>query len=360
MISIEKQTCVETKCKILPQYGPLEINCLREYLNEAKKLVANEFNNNTETEGSMNIGELEKVRTIGVGTFGTVLQMKDAKGDHYAVKAISKKHLVRTKQVKHVLTEKKILSVMNFPFIVHLIAFSSDNSYLYFVLPLISGGDLFSLLKKFGRLEEGKARFYTAQIALAFEYLHFVDLIYRDLKPENVLVDHTGYLKLTDFGFGKYLKTRTWTLCGTPEYIAPEIVLGQCYNKSVDWWAFGVLIFELVSGRSPFFSNNHLKVYKNILDTKYVFPPNVSVECKSLISNLLQPSISLRYGSLKNGVDDIKQHVWYRPIEWNALLNRRIDPPYLPPNSETNFEPCRDVNLAVSQTERFEKEFEDF
>lgn len=348
---------------LLPDYGPLEIESLQDFLNKSRKDGLKLFcNESLIVKGALKLEDLDKVTTIGVGSFGTVMQVKDSNGDLYALKAIDKRHIVKTKQVKHILNEKNILSVIDFPFIVRLVAYFSDNSYVYFVMPFYSGGDLFALLRRFGRFDEGLARFYAAQIALGLEYLHFLDIIYRDLKPENILVDHTGYIKLTDFGFSKYLKYRTWTMCGTPEYLAPEMMLNKGYSKAVDWWAYGVIIFELVSGRSPFFAKDPLRVYEKILAARYVFPVYVSPECKGLVRSLLQTNISLRYGSLKKGVADIKEHAWFRPVEWHSLLNRRLEPPYVPPSKqvESNFEPCKDINLKVSHTNRFEKEFELF
>lgn len=359
----------DVKCSLatsFPDYGPLEIDNLQTFLDESKLLVSSAFNSKCckEMESDLDFNKLLLLKTIGVGSFGTVLLMKDDESKkYYAVKAIEKKKLILTKQISHTLNEKKILSIINFPFIIHLIKFTSDNSYLYFILPFISGGDLFSLLRQLGKFDEGLSRFYGAQVVLALEYLHYIDLIYRDLKPENVLIDHTGYLKLTDFGFGKYVKTRTWTLCGTPEYLAPEILLNKGYSKAIDWWAFGVFIFEMVAGRSPFLSNDPIKIYEKIINARFICPPHPSPECKNLIKRFLQPNTSLRLGGLKNGAQDIKDHAWFRPIEWFTVLNRKMDPPYIPEEEKIpgeHFKNYKDVLLQVSHTQRFVKEFEDF
>uniref|UniRef100_A0A1B6KPA2 cAMP-dependent protein kinase n=1 Tax=Graphocephala atropunctata TaxID=36148 RepID=A0A1B6KPA2_9HEMI len=349
----------------LPEYGPLEIGNLQTFLDESKISVAEMLDSsiNNVQNSSLNFGKLTHKKTIGVGSFGVVLLMKDEDEDnYYAVKAVDKKVIVKTNQIAHILNERKILSVTNFPFIVHLVNFFSDNSYLYFVLPFISGGDMFTNLRRVHKFNDGLSRFYASQVVLALEYLHHLDFIYRDLKPENILLDHTGYIKLTDFGFGKILKSRAWTLCGTPEYLAPEVVMNKGYSKGVDWWALGVLIFEMMSGRSPFFARQPIKVYEKILSNKYVFPPNVLPDAKDLIKRLLQPNISLRIGSLKNGVKDIKDHLWFRPIDWMILLNRKMDPPHVPQVSEPgdNFKNYENITLKVSETERFAKEFTNF
>ncbi|KAG8299457.1 cAMP-dependent protein kinase catalytic subunit beta-like [Homalodisca vitripennis] len=348
----------------LPDYGPLEIEDLQRFLDESKKLVLQNFDSKLDVQNdSLTFEKLIHKKIIGVGTFGVVLLMKDETEDtYYAVKAINKKVIVKSKQIPHILNEKKILNVTNFPFIIYLVNYFSDNSYLYFVLPFVSGGDLFTSLRRVHKFNDGLSRFYASQVVLALEYLHHLDIIYRDLKPENILLDHTGYIKLTDFGFGKILKSRTWTLCGTPEYLAPEVVLNRGYSKAVDWWALGVLIFEMICGRSPFVSREPIRIYEKILSNRYVFTPEALPDAKDLIKQLLQPNISLRIGSLKHGVKDIKDHPWFRPIDWMMVLNRKMDPPFVPQVNKVgdNFKNYNDITLKVSETERFAQEFEGF
>ena len=202
--------------------------------------------------------------------------------------------------------------------------------YVYLVMEYVIGGEFFTHLRRAGHFNNNTARFYAAQIVLIFQYLHSKDVVYRDLKPENLLIDASGNIKMTDFGFAKRVEYRTWTLCGTPEYIAPEILLNKGHGKPVDWWALGILIYEMLAGTPPFCDDDPLNIYRQILANKVIYPRYFDKNASDLISHLLQTDITKRYGGLKNGVEDIKNHPWFAGIDWAELYATQIKPPFIP------------------------------
>lgn len=201
---------------------------------------------------------------------------------------------------------------------------------------------------------------------LGIDYIHKMGLIYRDLKPENILLDYQGFIKITDFGFCKPIKDRTYTLCGTPEYIAPEVVLNKGYGQSIDWWSFGILVYEMVASYSPFSVGDpdQMVMMERIVAGKFKIPSTFSAELKNFIQNILQKDLTKRYGNLKGGVDDIKSHAWFKVTNWHSLVNRSVEPPYVPkvsgPGDFSQFEEYDDVVLHVSDTDKYPKEFSDF
>ncbi|XP_014299158.1 cAMP-dependent protein kinase catalytic subunit 1-like [Microplitis demolitor] len=319
----------------------------------------------TKVKQDATLNDFDVLRTLGMGAFGRVKLIKNKQTSvYYAMKILDKRKIVKTKQVEHTRNEKRVLQSINYPFVVTLKYFFKDNSYLYMVLPFINGGELFSYLRRKGKFTEKLSKFYAAQVLLTLEYLHYCGLVYRDLKPENILISSDGYLKITDFGFCKLIQARTWTLCGTPEYIAPEIILSKGYGKSVDWWSFGVLIYEMTAGYAPFYSKDPMKIYEKIVSGKFKFPAHFSDDLKDIINNLLQVDLTRRYGNLKDGVLDIKNHVWFRATDWDNIYNKKLKASYIPvcknEGDASNFDFYNENSMVIESKDLFAKEFADF
>ncbi|KAJ9594819.1 hypothetical protein L9F63_013856, partial [Diploptera punctata] len=283
-----------------------------------------------------------------------------------AMKILAISDVIRLKQVEHVKNEKNILQEIRHPFIVNLRWHYRDSACLYMLFDYVCGGELFSYLRNAGRFNTSTANFYTAEIVLALEYLHAQSVVYRDLKPENLLLDRDGHLKITDFGFAKKLTDRTWTLCGTPEYLAPEIIQSKGHNKAVDWWALGVLIYEMLAGYPPFFDDNPFGIYEKILAGKIEWPRHLDPVAKDLIKKLLVQDRTKRLGNMKNGADDVKRHRWFKGMEWQDVYTRKLKPPIVPrvtyEGDTRNFDdyPEADWKSAPIVGEMEQKLFEDF
>jgi len=290
--------------------------------------------------------DFETLRILGSGTFGRVQLVRHKQNTcYYAMKVLRKSEIIRLKQVEHVHNERNILSSTKHPFIVNLFTSFQDDHNLYIVLEYIQGGELFSRLRKVGRFNIPTATFYSAQVVLAIEHLHSMNIIYRDLKPENILIDAQGYLKLVDLGFAKKIDDKAWTLCGTPDYLAPEVIYGKGYGKGVDWWALGILIYELLIGYPPFYDDNPFSVYEKILQGKVSYPGLMDAYSKDLVKKLLQADRTKRLGCMKGGVDEIKKHKFYKDIDFDQLRSRSYPQvPYLPTithaGDSSNFDSC--------------------
>jgi serine/threonine protein kinase len=216
------------------------------------------------------------------------------------------------------------------PFILKLHNSYKDTRYVYFLLELALGGELFTFLRKAGRFNEKSAKFYAAPVILAFELMHSKSIVYRDLKPENLILDSDGYIKVCDFGLAKVVTDRTWTLCGTPDYLAPEIILSKGHDRAVDYWATGILIYEMCAGFVPYYSDDPMEVYQLILGGDLKFPSHFSRACMDLCSKLLHQNQAKRLGNMKNGVKDIIKHKWFSGFDWGGLLSKKLTPPIQP------------------------------
>jgi serine/threonine protein kinase len=277
--------------------------------------------------------ELERKRLLGTGTYGRVYLVSH-QGDPkrlYALKCMRKGQVVKEKQQVHVLEETRLLRAMDHPFILNLVATYQDVGELYMLLELATGGELYYLLQKKAPLYDSHARFYAAQVVSIFSYMHAQGVVYRDLKPENLLLDADGYLKLVDFGFAKELDRsgRTWTLCGTPEYLAPEIILNKGHGFGVDWWCCGILTFELLCGNCPF-RGSEMDLYRKIIKCNPAYPGALSLLARDFMTRLLCVDATRRLGCLKRGSTDVKNHPWFLELDWDALDAKALKPPHLP------------------------------
>ncbi|KAL1894164.1 cAMP-dependent protein kinase catalytic subunit [Sporothrix stenoceras] len=285
------------------------------------------------TKGKYSLADFNILRTLGTGSFGRVHLVQSRHNQRfYAVKVLKKAQVVRMKQVEHTNDERRMLAEVKNPFLITLWGTFQDARSLYMVMDFVEGGELFSLLRKSARFPNPVAKFYAAEVTLALEYLHSRNIIYRDLKPENLLLDHHGHLKITDFGFAKRVPDKTWTLCGTPDYLAPEVVSNKGYNKSVDWWSLGILIYEMLCGYTPFWdSGSPMKIYENILKGKVKYPAYMHPDAQDLLERLITPDLTKRLGNLYGGPEDVKKHAWFAEVTWDRLARKDIDAPYTPP-----------------------------
>ncbi|KAH7825253.1 putative serine/threonine kinase [Monocercomonoides exilis] len=287
------------------------------------------------------------LKTIGKGSFGKVLLVKKKiGGEFFALKILRKDEIIRGDQVEHTITEKNVLQQIEHPFIVNLrYAFQTEKK-LFLVMDFANGGDLFFHLKKEGRFSEERCRLYAAEIILAFEAIHKKDIIYRDLKPENVLLGADGHIRLTDFGLSKtQINTQKMatTFCGTPEYLAPEMLRPGGYGKSVDWWALGAFLYEILVGLPPFYNNNQQIMFQNILSGEVQFPDFVSPDARDLLRKLLHREPRNRIGCQARGAADIKEHPFFASLNWDDVYNKKYTPTFIPevaaPDDLANIDP---------------------
>ncbi|XEU97946.1 hypothetical protein FSHL1_003233 [Fusarium sambucinum] len=303
--------------------------------------------------------DFEQLRCLGKGTYGTVLLVKQrATGRLYAQKQFKKASLVvHKKLIEQTKTERQILeSVNRHPFVVKLFYAFQDHEQLYLILEYGQGGELFTHLDTEKMFSETVAAFYMAEMLLAISHLHNdLGVVYRDLKPENCLLDAEGHLLLTDFGLSKVSSDQTEgcnSMLGTVEYMAPEVVLGKKYGKAVDWWSFGALGYDLMTGNPPFRGQNHAKIQDNIVKQKLVLPYFLSADAKDLLTRLLRKDPKKRLGAvMPNDLTTMKKHRFFRKIDWKKLADRELEPPIQPmitdPELAENFAP-EFTELAIS------------
>eukprot|EP00397_Hematodinium_sp_SG-2012_P002484 GEMP01002491.1.p1 GENE.GEMP01002491.1~~GEMP01002491.1.p1 ORF type:complete len:878 (+),score=255.93 GEMP01002491.1:437-3070(+) len=290
--------------------------------------------------------DLRSLGLLGCGGFGAVtLEQHKVTGKAYALKALSKGYIVKMRMQKGVLREKEILSMCDSNFICRLYATFKTADKLFFLLEPAMGGELFATYHKHRfHGSVSKAKFYSASVVFAFEHLHARNVLYRDLKPENLLLDHRGFCKLTDMGLAKVVVGKTYTTCGTPDYFAPEVVQQSGMTKAVDWWTLGILIHELLSGHAPFEASDPMETYQKIVRGvgKVSFPykdrDSAGVD---LVTSMLKHNASERLPMRAGGTKNLKQHAWYHGFHWDLLMGFQFKPPYVPkvqsPTDMSNF-----------------------
>eukprot|EP00124_Ichthyophonus_hoferi_P005720 Ihof_evm1s917 gene=Ihof_evmTU1s917 len=285
------------------------------------------------------LSQFDVIKQVGSGAFGKVQLCRHIQSKEMVVlKIIRKAFVLESKELGHVKEEIDTLtqlSAHDCPFVVKTLGSFQDAQHIYYIMEYIPGGELFSHLRssKHGRFSERRAKFYVAELMLALEYMHEREhIVYRDLKPENMLLDEKGHLKLIDFGFAKHVEVddKTYTLCGTPDYVAPEVVKGEGYNKEADLWSLGVFIYELLVGRGPFVTTDDRgRVdYRDILSGTFSFPTSfpLSIQVKELVHKLLIVDRRRRLGS-KGGIAEVKRHLWFKDIDWAGMAVKAVKPP---------------------------------
>lgn len=361
-------TTTATSSILSPSRGPAEPIVPDQTHSRQDALISRLPKKSPVSKGKYGLADFQVMRSLGTGSFGRVhLARSVHNGRYYAMKVLKKERVVRMKQVEHTNDERRMLAIVEHPFITRMWGTFQDANAVFMIMDYIEGGELFTLLRKSQRFPNPVAKFYAAEVCLAIEYLHEHTIIYRDLKPENILLDRNGHIKLTDFGFSKEVKDVTYTLCGTPDYIAPEVVATKPYNKSVDWWSFGILIFEMLTGYTPFYDSSPMKTYENILKGEIRYPEYMHHDALNLLQRLITRNLSERLGNLQGGSQDVKDHPWFGEVVWERLLSRDIETPYEPPiqantgdTSQFDRYPEEDVNYGVVGPDPYEDLFREF
>jgi cGMP-dependent protein kinase len=333
-----------------------------------KEVTEDDFNNHCSNKEEMTITrykleDLDIRSTLGVGAFGRVklAKVKPDKIPNYgnsnqtfALKCLRKRGIVDNGLQGHVVNECSLMKELNHPFILKFYGAMQDEHTVYFLLEILLGGELFRTLRREGQFSENWSRFYAASVILAFCQIHSKKIAYRDLKPENLVMDAQGYLKIVDFGLAKKLESgKTYTLCGTPDYLAPEVILNEGHDWAVDWWGLGVLIHEMTAGVPPFYAEDPMEVYERILSGHVSTPSHFSRGLGDLVKKLLKTTQSKRLGRIKGGASLVMKQKWFSGFDWNSLLDRKMEVPLKPDvknlDDTSNFDSYDEVDESSSK-----------
>uniref|UniRef100_K9IY19 non-specific serine/threonine protein kinase n=1 Tax=Desmodus rotundus TaxID=9430 RepID=K9IY19_DESRO len=288
----------------------------------------------SKARAKVTMNDFDYLKLLGKGTFGKVILVREkATGRYYAMKILRKEVIIAKDEVAHTVTESRVLQNTRHPFLTALKYAFQTHDRLCFVMEYANGGELFFHLSRERVFTEERARFYGAEIVSALEYLHSRDVVYRDIKLENLMLDKDGHIKITDFGLckegisdGATMKT----FCGTPEYLAPEVLEDNDYGRAVDWWGLGVLLYEMLVGESPFPGDDEEEVFDSIVNDEVRYPRFLSAEAIGIMRRLLRRNPERRLGSSERDAEDVKKQPFFRTLGWDALLARRLPPPFVP------------------------------
>lgn len=291
--------------------------------------------------------DFDIVKVLGRGAFGKVMLVKkkdDTSKKLYALKTWKKADIVKANQVEHTMTERFVLEHIESPFLAHMSYAWQTPEKLYVVMDYLTGGEIFFWIQKQRKFTESRARLCLAECCLAIKAMHDKNVIHRDLKPENILLDSDGHVKVVDYGLAKGNITGageeggTKTFCGTPEYVAPELVENRGHGKAVDWWALGVILFELLYGLPTFYDKNVKKMYTKILHDPIKFSSNVAVsdQAKDFIRKLLERNVMDRLGSSATGPQDVLNHPFFASLDMNQVQQRTVKPEFIPPRQKND------------------------
>jgi len=328
----------------------------------------------TKLDTSIKMEELKKHKILGVGSFGKVWLMSrevETGTETFALKIQSKRELIGHKLADAAVREKNIMASINSPFIIRLFNAYQDEKHLYMLMQVVQGGELFDVVHTNYRngIREEYAKFYAAGILEGLAYMHKCQIVYRDLKPENVLIDRKGYTVIVDLGFAKVVQDKTFTLCGTPLYLAPEVILSRGHDKGADFWSWGILIFEMIVGLTPFYEDNieQLALLKKIVQGKYVFPSGkMSESSRDIVRKLLSRNPIHRLGCLAGAEKDVKDHEWFGDFDFDQLVKQEMKAPWVPQvksaldssnfDDHTHLEyarPAREIPLSEEEQQMF-------